>query len=288
MSSTGRYRTVQNTFWTDDKVMDEFTPEDKFFYLYLITNPHINISGCYGFSKKQASWETGYTVDTIERLLDRFEKVHQVIAYDKNTKEILIINWHKYNWTSSEKFRQGVIKWIEDIKSDSFREYLQKNYDGIDTVWIPYGEGMDTSVLLSSVTDTVLCSDTVNNIDTVKDNNNINKTNNKNTKKIQKHQFGEYKHVRLTEEEKEKLENELGVEMTEKCIKKLDEYIETSGKTYKNHYLVCKGWVVDAVNEDEQKRISPTTGRVKSKRAQELDDLTDMSFAWAERGDDPE
>ena len=89
----------------------------------------------------------------------------------------------------------------------------------------------------------------------------------------------------LTEEEKEKLENELGEEMTEKCIKKLDEYIETSGKTYKNHYLVCKGWVVDAVNEDEQKRISPTTGRIKSKRAQELDDLTDMSFAWAERED---
>ena len=286
MSETGRYRTVQNTFWTDSKVMDEFTPEDKYFYLYIITNPHINLSGCYEMSKKQASYETGYTVDTIERLLDRFEKIHKVIAYDPQTHEVLVINWHKFNWTKSSDLRKGLIKWIESVKSVRFREYLMELYDGHETVLRPSEDGAETFVLCSSVSVTDSVSDTVNNIDTVKDNN-INKTNNKNTKKIQKHQFGEYKHVRLTDEEKEKLENELGVEMTEKCIKKLDEYIETSGKTYKNHYLVCKGWVVDAVNEDEQKRISPTTGRVKSKRAQELDDLTDMSFAWAERGDDP-
>ena len=31
------YRNVQTSFWTDPKVADDFTPEDKFFYLYLFT-----------------------------------------------------------------------------------------------------------------------------------------------------------------------------------------------------------------------------------------------------------
>ena len=40
------FRTISNSFWTDSKVDDTFTPEDKYFYLYLLTNPHTNICGC--------------------------------------------------------------------------------------------------------------------------------------------------------------------------------------------------------------------------------------------------
>ena len=49
------YRTIQISFWTDTKIVDDFTPEDKYFYLYLFTNPHTNLSGCYEISKNQMS-----------------------------------------------------------------------------------------------------------------------------------------------------------------------------------------------------------------------------------------
>ena len=52
------YRSIQMSFWTDSKVVDEFTPEDRYFYLYLFTNPHTNLAGCYELSLKQASVET--------------------------------------------------------------------------------------------------------------------------------------------------------------------------------------------------------------------------------------
>ena len=39
------YRNVHISFWTDAKVADEMTPEDKYFFLYLLTNPHGNILG---------------------------------------------------------------------------------------------------------------------------------------------------------------------------------------------------------------------------------------------------
>ena len=35
------FRKINTNFWTDEKVIDDFTPEDKFFMLYLMTNPYI-------------------------------------------------------------------------------------------------------------------------------------------------------------------------------------------------------------------------------------------------------
>jgi hypothetical protein len=38
------YRTIHISFWTDTKVAVDFTPKERYFYLYLLTNPHTNIS----------------------------------------------------------------------------------------------------------------------------------------------------------------------------------------------------------------------------------------------------
>ena len=153
------YRTIHLSFWTDSKVDDNFTPEDKYFYLYLLTNPHTNICGCYEIGDKQFSRETGYNAETISRLIQRFQSVHDIIRYDAKTKEILILNWHKYNWTSSDKLMKNVEEVAKNIKSDAFRDYVFSLIEeNPDTVSIPYPYTMDTSVTVT-VSDTV--SDTV-------------------------------------------------------------------------------------------------------------------------------
>ena len=144
------FRTISNSFWTDSKVDDTFTPEDKYFYLYLLTNPHTNICGCYEISNKQMSRETGYNEDTIKRLIERFEKVHDVIRYNPDTKEMLILNWHKYNWTKSEKLKTAVEKVVGHIKCQEYAEYIHATlYD--DTVSIPYRYGMDTNIVSNPI-----------------------------------------------------------------------------------------------------------------------------------------
>jgi len=72
-------------------------------------------------------------------------------------------------------------------------------------------------------------------------------------RKPQKHKYGEYSHVSLTDNEKEKLILEFGYEMTDKSITYLDEYIEMKGYKHKSSYLVIKNWVANAVKEKEQK-----------------------------------
>lgn len=59
-----------------------------------------------------------------------------------------------------------------------------------------------------------------------------------------KHKYGEYQHVLLTDKEHTHLVELYGSSLDEH-IKILDEYIETSGKNYKNHSLVLQKWVHD-------------------------------------------
>lgn len=154
------YRNIQMSFWTDSKIVDDFTPEDRYFYLYLFTNPHTNLAGCYELSMKQASVELGYDIYAVKNLLHRFDEVHGVIKYAERTKEVLILNWHKYNWTASEKFRKPLLEEINNIKTDAFKTYLINIFNNNNRVSIPYTYPMDTTVAVT-VTDTVSDTDTV-------------------------------------------------------------------------------------------------------------------------------
>lgn len=78
---------------------------------------------------------------------------------------------------------------------------------------------------------------------TYKDTNKPN-TNKLNTNKQSKHKYGEYSHVLLTDKEHTHLLDLYGDSLNQH-IKILDEYIETSGKKYKNHSLVIQKWVHD-------------------------------------------
>lgn len=78
----------------------------------------------------------------------------------------------------------------------------------------------------------------------VKDNNKVINTKINNKLEVSKHKYGEYQHVLLTDKEHTHLLDLYGNSLDEH-IKILDEYIETSGKKYKNHSLVIQKWVHD-------------------------------------------
>ena len=71
----GIKRVVDVQFWNDDKVIEKFSPEDKFFMLYLMTNPHTTQLGVYAINVKHMEFELGYSKDTINVLLERFDNV---------------------------------------------------------------------------------------------------------------------------------------------------------------------------------------------------------------------
>ena len=92
----GVKRIVDTSFWTDGKV-DEFSPEDKYFMLYLLTNPFSKQLGIYEISIKQAAFQMGYSVDAFRVLLDRFENKYKMILFSRETNEIAILNFLRHS-----------------------------------------------------------------------------------------------------------------------------------------------------------------------------------------------
>lgn len=125
------YRQVHISFWQDDFVLD-LTPEEKYFYLFLMTNSKTTGYGIYEIPKRIMMLETGYNSETIEKLINKFIG-YKKIEYDETTKEIFIVNWIKYNPINNRNIYVYVVNEIPKIKSkiilSSFVKIL-KSYVG--------------------------------------------------------------------------------------------------------------------------------------------------------------
>ena len=122
------YRYIQTCFWEDTKILDDMNCMDRYFYLYLLTNPHVNQCGCYEISTTQMANESGIEKKEIMNLLKKFEDDLKLIKVCYETKEILIINFYKYNWTSSPKVKACIENEIIKIKSTELTEIIEKIY----------------------------------------------------------------------------------------------------------------------------------------------------------------
>ncbi|MGL5330008.1 MAG: hypothetical protein ACRDD7_12115 [Peptostreptococcaceae bacterium] len=121
------YRSVHVAFWKDPKVLEEFTPEDKLFFLYLMTNPNTTQIGIYKITKKQIAFEMGYSLESVNSIMNRFIENHKLIAYNEKTREIAIKHWGRYNLTRGGKPVIDCIKSeIKEVKDKTLLSYISK------------------------------------------------------------------------------------------------------------------------------------------------------------------
>lgn len=138
------YRQVQVSFWQDAFVLD-LTPEEKYFYVYLMTNSKTSQIGIYELPKRVIEMETGYNRETVEKLIQRF-KDYEKIDYNEPTREIILLNWPKHNWNNSPKIVTRVEKELRDVKYLPFVTMYLTNVESIksDDVSIQHLYPMDT------------------------------------------------------------------------------------------------------------------------------------------------
>lgn len=145
-------RTISSKFWEDSKI-EEFSPEDRYAMLYLLTNPLTNLCGCYEISIRRMSRDLGYNMESVSVILDRLI-ASRVVQYDFETNELLIKNWSRYNWNQSPKLEKPLVESIERIKSKNLKSCLIQRFESergipypypIDTVSIGYQEKNQTA-----------------------------------------------------------------------------------------------------------------------------------------------
>jgi hypothetical protein len=116
------FRKVHVTFWRDEFV-EGLTPEQKFFYLYLLTNDRTTQCGIYEITIKQMCYDTGYNDDTIKKLIEYFIGTGKV-RYSNDTKEIALKNWVKYNDSNSPKVKACIDNELKKVKNRVLIQYI--------------------------------------------------------------------------------------------------------------------------------------------------------------------
>lgn len=136
-------RLVNTELWNDETIIENFTAEDKYFWLYLLTSPHNNMCGVFKNSPALIARDMGLHKDAIVNLIYRFETFHKLIYCDKETNEVMILNWYKYNWNRSTKILNMLEKEQEVIKSEEINRLIEERKNIVflekdDTLSIPY------------------------------------------------------------------------------------------------------------------------------------------------------
>lgn len=93
----GKRTWIDSDLWSD---IDDLDNEGKLFYLYLLTNSQRNIAGYYKINLRYAAFELGKTEKEVEELL---KSDHKYWRYDKQTQQVLIPKFTKYNIVKSKQ-----------------------------------------------------------------------------------------------------------------------------------------------------------------------------------------
>lgn len=124
----GVYRSVQVNFWQDEFVLD-LTPEERYFYIYLLTCSKTRQCGIYPLPLRLVEMETGYNRETVEKLLQRFIAYGKIL-YDAKTKELYVLNWLRYNPVTNTNIEKCVLRELKTVKNKEFvHMFLQRSLE---------------------------------------------------------------------------------------------------------------------------------------------------------------
>ena len=122
-------RNVKSEMWNDPQVFDNFTRTDIDTWLYLITSPNTLLCGIVQGSLKMMAMQCKMDKEEFMEGINRLENVHKMIKFNESESEILIINWHKHNWTTSDRLKTSVIKSLSSVKTKEFVDYVIKTLE---------------------------------------------------------------------------------------------------------------------------------------------------------------
>lgn len=236
-----KYRQLHTSFWQDGFVLD-LTPEEKYFYLYVMTNPKTSQCGIYELPKRIMETETGYNRETVQKLLQRFVD-YKKIDYHEGTKELMILNWIKYNPPNNTNAMKCIVKELNEVKNLDFSTlYIKLVIENGYTL-----EGLTRG--LQGAYNTLLSNKIINNKEEIKSNNEeviskeeeiVTAEETSATKSNKKH-FAEF--VVMTEEEYSKLITQYGEAFIKEKIIDLNLWKGSKGKKTKSDYMTIISWI---------------------------------------------
>lgn len=119
-------RIVDTGFWSDEKIM-EFSPQLKYFWLFLLTNEYTSQLGIYYLPIKKAAFDLGFPEQKVKELINELIK-NEMICFSFKTNEIAIKNYLIYSVVSGGKpVFDCLTKEMHQVKDKALLKYIYEN-----------------------------------------------------------------------------------------------------------------------------------------------------------------
>ncbi|MCM3690937.1 DnaD domain protein [Neobacillus niacini] len=123
-----KYRMVRVDFWDTPIVEEEMSIEERYFYLYLLTNPKTTQIGIYTITSRQMAFTSGFTIEKIHSLMDRFINLFKLIRYNPETRELAIQNWGKDNLHKGGKpVMDCIYSELKEVQDTTLIQYVSEH-----------------------------------------------------------------------------------------------------------------------------------------------------------------
>lgn len=120
-----RYRMVLTEFWRDPFTLKNMSADDRYFYVYLLTNEKTTQIGVYKITDQEMALGLGYSVKKVQKLMKRLIEVHKLIRYNPETSELAIKDWGKMNLHKGGKpIMDCIKKELKAVKDTTLLSYV--------------------------------------------------------------------------------------------------------------------------------------------------------------------
>ena len=135
---------IEREFWNDEQIIDEYSPEDKLFMMYLLTCPRGNALGIFKLPIKLIAFEIGYSPEAVRTLIDRFMNKYERINYDYNSQEIAIYRALKYTVSKGGKPVEDMMRQL--LEEVTVTENIVKVYNTMIPWWLKSNRIVDKKI----------------------------------------------------------------------------------------------------------------------------------------------
>lgn len=104
------------------------TDDERYCFLYLITNPHLNSAGAYRLPHAYAAHDLGWSIERYERAVVGLQEAGMILT-DAECEELYISNWFRHNPPMNPSHRIGIIGHIERLTSAELRAVALKELE---------------------------------------------------------------------------------------------------------------------------------------------------------------
>jgi len=123
-------RVINTSFWNDTWV-ETLTSNEKFLYIYLITNSKNNMLGVYEISIKRICFESGLSEGDVKKALESFGRLSK--AFYINESYMILTNFTKHQKYNSN-MKKAAIKVFNKLPSEIKTIYKSNASEGFERI----------------------------------------------------------------------------------------------------------------------------------------------------------